>query len=95
MPLKPHFSPHNCRKVKYGSKIQLAPKEETSKSLNDTGIHQVQTIVGALLWIGRAVNNKLVVALSAIGYQHSSDIEDTNKAIHQLLDYCATYCASE
>ena len=47
--------------------------------------------MGALLWIIRDVNNKLLVALSAIGYQQVSAIEDTNKAIHQLLDYCATY----
>ena len=48
-------------------------------------------IVGALLWIGRAVNNKLLVALSAIGSQQASATEATNRAIHQLLDYCAIY----
>ena len=47
--------------------------------------------MGALLWIGHAVNNKLLVALSAISSQQASAIEDTNKANHQLLDYCATY----
>ena len=91
MPSKPQLSPHKCREVKYGSKTQLAPEEDTSKPLNDAGIRWVQKIVGALLWIGRAVNNKLLVALSAIGSQQASAIEDTNKAIHQLLDYCATY----
>ena len=47
--------------------------------------------MGALLWIGRALNNKLLVALSAIVPQQASATEDTNKAIHQLLDYSATY----
>ena len=37
------------------------------------------------------MNNKLLVALSAIGSQQASATEDTNKEIHQLLDYCATY----
>ena len=41
--------------------------------------------------MGRAVNNRLLVSLSAIGYQQASDIEETNKVIHQLLDYCSTY----
>ena len=91
MPSKPQLSPHKCREVKYGSKIQLTPKEDISKPLNDVGICQVQTIVGALLWIGRAVNNNLMVSLSEIGSQQASAREDTNKAIHQLLDYCATY----
>ena len=70
---------------------RLPPGEDTSKPLNEAGIRQVQTIVGALLCIGRAMNNKLLVELSAIGSQQASATEDTNKAIHQLLDYCATY----
>ena len=37
--------------------------------------------VGALLWIGRAVNNKLRVALSAIGYQQAAAIEDIMAAV--------------
>ena len=91
MPRKPQLSPHKWRKVKYGSKTQLSPEEDTSKLLNDAGIRWVQKIVGALLWIGRAVNNTLLVALSAIGSQQASATEDTHKAIHQLLDYFATY----
>ena len=91
MPRKPQLPPHKCYEVKYGSKTQLAPEKDASKPLKDTEIRRVQTIVGALLWIGRAVNNKLLVALSAIGYQQASATEDTNKAIHQLLDYCSTY----
>ena len=91
MPRKTQLPPHKCREVKYGSKTQLAPEEDTSKPLNDAGIRRVQTIVGALLWIVCAVNNKLLVSLSEIGPQKASATEDTNKAIHQLLDYCATY----
>ena len=55
--------------------------------LDKAGIRRVQIIVGGLLSIGRATNNKLMVALRAIGSQQSTDTEDTNKAIHQLLDY--------
>ena len=47
--------------------------------------------MGALLLIGCDVNNMLLVDLIAIGSQQASSTEDTNKAIHQLLDYCATY----
>ena len=91
MPLKPQLTPHKSHEVKYGSKTQISPKGDSSKPLNDAGICRVQTIVGALLWIFRAMNNKLLVALSSIGSQQASSIEDTNKAIQQLLDYCATY----
>ena len=48
-------------------------------------------IVGALLWIGQAVNNKLLMVLSAIGSQQVAATEDTMTAVNQLLDYCATY----
>ena len=64
---------------------------EDSPSLNDKGIKRVQGIVGALLYIGRAVNNKLLVALSAIGAQQVTATEATKYAIKQLLDYVATY----
>ena len=91
MPSKPQVPPHKCGEVKYGSKNQLPPKENTSKPLNDAGICRVQTIVGALIWTVRDVNNNMMVALSAICFQHASPIEDTNKEIHQLLDHCSTY----
>ena len=91
MPHKPQLSPHKYREVKYVSKTHLAPEEDTSKPINDARIRRVQTIVGAMLWIYRDVNNKLLVALSVIVPQQASDTEDKNKGIHQLLYYCATY----
>ena len=47
--------------------------------------------MGALLYVGRAVHNKLLVELSAIGPQQASVTEDTAAASGQLLDYVATY----
>ena len=41
--------------------------------------------------MGIAVNNKLLVALSAIGSQQASATEETTDAIEQLLDYVAAY----
>ena len=41
--------------------------------------------------MGRAVNNKLLVALSAIIAQQAAATGDTVAAIDQLLDYVATY----
>ena len=40
--------------------------------------------------MGRAVNIKLLVALSAIGSQQAAATEDTAAEIEQLLDYVAT-----
>ena len=47
--------------------------------------------MGALLYVGRAVNNKLLVALSAIGAQQAAATENTAETTEQLLDYVATY----
>ena len=47
--------------------------------------------MGDLLYVGRAVNNKLIVALSAIGAQKAKETEETATSIEQLLDYVATY----
>ena len=51
----------------------------------------MQSIVGALLFYGRSVNNKLLVALSELGKQKAAATQATNDAILQLLDYVATY----
>ena len=50
---------------------------DTSSPLKDKVIKRVQGIVGALLYVGRAVNNKLLVALSAIGAQQAAATEET------------------
>ena len=64
---------------------------DTSPTLNKKGIKRIQDIVGALLYVGRSVNNKLLVALSSIGSQQAAATEDTAAAIEQLLDYVVTY----
>ena len=47
--------------------------------------------MGACLFYGRAVDNKLLVAINTISSQQAHATEDTNKAITTLLDYLATY----
>ena len=51
----------------------------------------MQKIVDAVLYYGRAINNKLMVALSTIVSQQEAAIEDTSAAVEQLLDYVVTY----
>ena len=72
IPKKPQLSPHKCKRVNYGSRIQMAQEADDSKPLNDKGIRCVQQVVGALLWVGRAVSNTLLVSLSTIGSQQAS-----------------------
>ena len=66
-------------------------EDDTSAPLDTAGIKRVQGIVGALLYYSRAVDNKLLVALNAIGAQQAAATEATVAAISKLLDYVATY----
>ena len=88
---KPQLSPHKHRPIYYGATQQLVQPTYTSQPLNEKGINRIQGIVGALLYVGRAVDNKLLVALSAIGSQQAASTEYTAAAIEQILDYVATY----
>ena len=64
---------------------------DTSPILNEKEIKRIQGIVGALLYVGRAVKNKFLVAFSALGAQQAAATEDTAAAIEQLLYYVATH----
>ena len=90
-PEKPQHSPHKHRPIDYGATQQLVQPTDTISPLNEKGIKRIQGIAGSLLYVGRAVNNKLQVALSAIGAQKAAATEDTAAAIEQLLDYVVTY----
>ena len=50
---------------------------DTSPTLYDKVIKIFQVIVGALLYVERSVNNKLLEALSAIGSQQEAAAEET------------------
>ena len=56
----------------YDAKEQLAPEDDTTPPLDSQGKKRVQGIVGALLYYAQAVDNKLLVGLSAIGSQQAS-----------------------
>ena len=90
-PKKIQFSPHKHRPIDYGATQQLVKPTDTSQPLNEKIIKRIQGIIGALLYVGRAVNKKLLVTLSAIGAQQASATEDTAAAIEKLLDCVATY----
>ena len=90
-PAKPRLSPHKHHKITYDAKEQHTHVALPSPKLDPKGVKHVQEIVGALLFYGRAVDNKLLVAINAIGIQQATAMEATNEAVATLLDYLATY----
>jgi hypothetical protein len=90
-PKKPQHSPHAHREIIYGAKEQMVPDDDTSPLLDAAGVKRIQGIIGSLLYYARAVDNKLLATLSTISSQQAKATENTAKAVHQLLDYVATY----
>ena len=80
-PKKPQYSPHRHRPINYGAKKQILQPTDTSPPLDDKGIKRTQGIVRALIYVGRAVNNKILVELSEIGAQKAAATEETSDEI--------------
>ena len=45
LPVKKKFSPHRCRDITYGSRVQQAQEEDSSPVLDEIGVLQVQRIL--------------------------------------------------
>ena len=74
---KPQQYPHKQLPIDYGATHLIVQPTDTCPPLNDKGIKRIQVIVGALLYVERAVNSKLIVAFSAIGSQQAAPTEET------------------
>ena len=94
-PQKPQLSTHKHREVTYGTKEEPTPEEDTSPALENEDTKRIQGIFGSLFYHLRAVDNKLLVGLSAIGAQQAAATQLTNKSINKLLYYSATYPTNE
>ena len=77
-PSKYQHSLYKYAPIVYGAKIKYAAGPDNTLSLDAAGILPVQSIVGELLYYARAVDNKLLVALSELGQQQVTAIEATN-----------------
>jgi hypothetical protein len=83
-PTKPCLLLHKCLPIAYSAKSQLTPTADNCK-------RHIQEIIGLLLYYARAVDNKLLVALSTIAARQLCATIATKQAVHLLLDYVATY----
>ena len=64
---------------------------DTTKPLEGKDITMVQSIVGALLYYARAIDNTILTALNDISSMQASPTENTRNKCRRLLDYVATY----
>ena len=89
-PLRPQFAPHHWSLPSYGKQPQLVLIDK-SKSLNKIQTRLVQSISGAFLYYGRAVDPTILPALTDIASAQSKPTEHTMQACHMLMNYLYTY----
>jgi hypothetical protein len=92
-PAKLQLSPYKCLPITYGTKSHITADPNSLELLNASCKCRVQEIAGSLLNYTRAVNNKLVVALSAIRARQAkvTIATATEQVVDLLLHYVATY----
>ena len=90
-PARPQFSPQDWTKPTYGAKVQYAPSPSSSPFLPASGVKEVQSTTGLLLYYARAVDYTMLTALQEIASEQAKPTEDTLKKCKRLLDYAATY----
>ena len=66
MPDKPVHSPYKAAPKVYGTDAQNTIKEEDSPRSTDEDTHIVQQVVGVCLYYGRAIDDTIIPAFSAI-----------------------------
>ena len=70
---------------------QFVPDPDTSARLDPQLTTRVQSIVGSLLYYGRAVDNSILPALNTISAHQSCPTQNTLARCHHLLDFVASH----
>ena len=68
-PTKPQFSPHKWNTPQFGKNIQQPTPFDTAPHHPPQGKNRIQSIVGSLLYYGRALDSTILPALNDIAHQ--------------------------
>eukprot|EP00804_Cyclotella_cryptica_P024021 CCRYP_020049-RA/>CCRYP_020049-RA protein AED:0.41 eAED:0.41 QI:0/-1/0/1/-1/1/1/0/276 len=90
-PSPPQDGPYKPYPKKYGAVAQDPIPTDDSASLDAAGLKRIQQVVGALLYYARAVDNTILLSLSAIASEQAHPMQLTYKRCHHLLNYCASH----
>eukprot|EP00804_Cyclotella_cryptica_P001099 CCRYP_008385-RA/>CCRYP_008385-RA protein AED:0.18 eAED:0.13 QI:0/0/0/1/0.4/0.16/6/0/1406 len=91
VPSSPQNGPYKPYPKKYGAAAQDPIPTDASAPLDSDGQKCIQQIVGALLYYARAVDNTILLSMSAIASEQAHPTQLTQKRCQQLLDYCASH----
>jgi hypothetical protein len=82
--------PYTPAPKKFGAQAQTPLEVDSSPQLDAKGIKRVQQIVGSILYYARAVDMKVLMALSAIAVEQTKATTRMLGKCMQLLDYLAS-----
>ena len=74
----------------YSAKVKYSPKATTAPKLEKLGITRMQSITGTFLYILRAFDPTMILAINKISSEHALPTTDTIKKKKMLIDYSAT-----
>ena len=86
----PHHSPHKWLASTYGAKVQYPPNTTTAPKYDKRDITRVQSIAVTFLYIVRAVDPTMIIALNKMGAEQASTTTDTVHKTKMLMEYAAT-----
>jgi hypothetical protein len=89
-PTRPQHCPYTPEPKRYGSDTQRPLPKDTSPPLSKEDIKHVQWVIGSILYYARAVNLRVLMALSTIASEQAKGTESTMEKTKQLLDYLVT-----
>ena len=89
-PKRAQYAPHKWALRTYSSAPQLV-QIDSSTPLTKDGIKWVQSVAGAFLYYGRAVDPTILPALTDISSAQANPTQKTADACNMLMDYLWTY----
>jgi hypothetical protein len=91
IPDKLQHQPHPHRIPTYGSTVQYAKPEDTSRPLSPTKKKFIQEVISVFIYYGLVVNSTMLTMLSAIASIQAAPTKDTMMQCKQFLDYATTH----
>jgi hypothetical protein len=64
---------------------------DTSPPLDKKGKKYIQEVIGTFLYYARCVDSIMLPALGSLATQQVNPMQNTNKLVHQLLNYATTH----
>ncbi len=80
-----HHTPYSPKPKKFGTEAQAPLPPNSSPCLNAKVIKRVQQIVGSILHYARAVDMKVLMALSLIVVEQMNAMEKNNGPMHPII----------